>query len=317
MGVAAVGDGYVSGHITIPSWIRDENIKGDIEVRAYPVERGGLGYRASAIANPYTDDYVLWIQPGDYKLLFLGRGGMPLVERWYGGGTTYAEGATVTVRSGSGHGALGIDVTMVAAPESTLAGKVTLPGGMAVRDNPTRVQIILPSSGKVVRELAVEADGTYTARHLTPGTYWIRVVTNNPRVFAAWWSASDSGSRTAVTLARDEVRSGVNVLMTKFSSIRGRVIMPAGVALPDGQIQVDVFSSTNSRDVIASATVRANTGFYIDGLRAGTYRIRFSSTTVPIKTQWWTTGTTHATGGNITLAPSEQRNWINVTLSKK
>ncbi|WP_414781273.1 hypothetical protein, partial [Escherichia coli] len=67
----------------------------------------------------------------------------------------------MTVRSGSGHGALGIDVTMVAAPESTLAGKVTLPGGMAVRDNPTRVQIILPSSGKVVRELAVEADGTY------------------------------------------------------------------------------------------------------------------------------------------------------------
>ena len=314
---AAPAKGIITGHISVPSSLRKEYPAGYIEIRAYPVERGGAGYRTSTTSIPNIFDYRLDLAPGDYKLLFLARGGLPVVDQWWGGGSTYAEGATVTAVSGSGHVTAGIDITMAASPLATAGGKVTLPGEMSLANNPTRAQIIIPSSGKVIREEVVQADGKWTAPYLTPGSYWVRFVTNNPRVFAAWWSGSDSGSRTAVTLAPQEVRSDLNVVMTKYSSIRGRVIMPAGVTLPAGQIKVDVFSSTNSRDVVASAIVQANTGFYIDGLRAGTYRVRFSSTTVPIKTQWWSTGTSHATGGDLTLAASEQRNWVNVTLAKK
>lgn len=286
----------ISGTVAIPTWV--DRSSGSIRVDVY---------RAGSTDRLYTDATVNMtnltysvgsLPPGSYKLRFVPNG-LLVASQWWKGKSSLAEATPIVLSSGQT--LTGIDPTLAEGPYSGISGKVTLPAGTSFADGEVRAQFLSADTGSVVREVTVNSDGTYNARPLDPGRYRVKFVAEGVRVFSAVWARSTGSSETVINLGANQKYPGVDITLVGFASITGRVRLPDGVSYRDGQVIVDVYA-TYYNNVVATAVVSPGGTYVIDGLRAGTYYVKFSSPNLPVKTEWWDTRPDFYTATPVKLA---------------
>jgi hypothetical protein len=290
---ALVAPASISGTVTIPSWV--DRSSGSLTVDVLRVGSPDSLYARTTVSMASLTYSVGGLAPGSYKVRF-GATGLPVQTQWWKNAKGPTDATAVVVGVGQ---KVTVNPTLAEGPYSAISGKVTLPTGTSFSDGTVTAQIVSVSSGAVVREEKVNADGTYIARLLDPGVYRVKIVASGLRVFPKWWTKS-YGEYTDITLGVNQKYPGVDVTLVAFSAISGRVRLPEGVSYRDGYVVVDVYSKYNQ--VVASTIVTPGGTYVVDGLRADTgYYVRFSSPNLPVRAEYYDNATSVITAKKLDL----------------
>ncbi len=222
----AADTGTISGVIGVPAGFSPE----DVRVRAHPE---GLGSYSDVEGYPRADgSYTLTAPAGRYKLEFDfmdGRGDL-LRDEWYSNAATEAEGAWVTIGTGSSQR---IDASLEAATDlGTIRGTVTWPNGTPAAD--AMVRLYHPNefgswNSMYLQEVA--SDGSFSFR-MRPGTYVVGFDSFGGYLAGEYWrDQTDFDAAEQITLAASGTVTTNAQLACVGSCATATVAAPDGVAV--------------------------------------------------------------------------------------
>ena len=150
-------------------------------------------------------------------------------------------------------------------------------------------------------DIEVQTDGTFQARGIKDGTFYLRTRTRNSYV-DEWWDGSGSdfscSAAQAVVVQNGDDHTDVNFYLDQGSTISGHVYERDGKTPIDAQgreLRVQVFQGdpcSSPTWVMSAATFDADGGYQTAALPDGTYYLRFkesgSDTSDDIhQREWW------------------------------
>ncbi len=150
-------------------------------------------------------------------------------------------------------------------------------------------------------DIEVETDGTFQARGIEDGTFYLRTRTGNSYV-DEWWNGSGSdffcSAAQAVVIQNGDDHKNINFYLDQGSTISGHVYERDGKTPIDAQgrqLRVQVFQGDPCSSpiwVMSAATFDADGGYQTAALPDGTYYLRFkesgSDTSDDIhQREWW------------------------------
>lgn len=297
---ADLSDASISGKVTAPAGVNLSDV--GISVRgaddfSYPA------WGQVAEDGSYT---VSGLPAGSYKVQFEGSAA-GAISQWYPGAPTFESATPVTLASGQS--LTGVDASLVKG--ASISGRVTVPAGI----DPSSVGVWITSTSYGPDWYSaygqVGQDGSYTVRGAPAGSYKIQFSGGNSGVITQWHSgASSSETATPVTLTAGQDLTGINATLVMGASISGKATVPAGV--DPGSLQADVTSANGSYS--GSTQLGADGSYKVNGLPAGSYKVRFSGYNSAILQQWYAGASSEATATPVMLAAGEDRTGIDATL---
>ena len=281
-----VKGGSISGTVTLPAGASDSVT--DVLVRA-SID----GSWFSSYVHPGADgNYTInGLPAGRYVVSFTPTSQSDLVaEQWQD--AVVDEPATyVTVALGQAVG----DIDAALETGGTISGTVTVPDGFALGS--VFVQV-LSAGGISVGQSTMAADGSYVVRGLAPGSY-IVLFSATGLIPVYWPDAGASSGATPVVVEGTQTREDIDATLVEGATIHGTVTAPAGV----DRSLISVQATPHGAAVgYRWESVAADGTYAITGLPAGTYVLRFSSSTENVVDEYWNDKPTYATADTITVA---------------
>ncbi|WP_230118948.1 carboxypeptidase regulatory-like domain-containing protein [Arthrobacter sp. Bi83] len=294
---ADLSDASISGKVTAPAGVVLTSV-------GVSVSSTGLdwysGYGQVAADGSYT---VSGLPAGSYKVQFGGDSGA--MGQWYSGATSFQSATPVTLTAGQS--LPGINATLVKG--ASISGRVTVPAGI----DPSSVGVSVSSTGAdwYSGYGQVGQDGSYTVRGIPAGSYKIQFSGNNSGVITQWHSgASSSETATPVALTAGQDLSGINATLVMGASISGKVTVPAGAEA--GSLQADVTSASGG--YAGSSQINDDGTYKVNGLPAGSYKVRFSGYNSGTLQQWYAGASSEAAATPVTLVAGQDRTGIDAAL---
>jgi hypothetical protein len=295
---ADLSDASISGKVTAPAGVDVTSVSIAVHTSdAYSY----TGWGQVTDDGSYT---VTGLPAGSYKVQFTGNNSGGL-NQWYSGATSF-ESATPVILT-AGQSLTGIDAALVKG--ASISGLVTAPAGIDL--NSLGVSVSSTGADMSYGYGQVGQDGSYTVRGLPAGSYKIQFSGGNSGVITQWHSgASSFETATPVTLTAGQDLAGINATLVKGASISGKVTVPAGVE--PGSLQADVTSANGS--YAGSSQIHDDGTYKVNGLPAGSYKVRFSGYNSGTLQQWYAGASSEATATPVTLAAGQDRTGIDATL---
>jgi protocatechuate 3,4-dioxygenase beta subunit len=264
--------------------------------------------------------YVLRHVPtGRYRIKFVMNDSAldNIVSRWFspmGPGDTFANAAVISVTGDQT--VTGIDQTLETA--GSIAGKVASPTGAGVGGV---VVYAFAGDYEAISTATTDASGNYRLRGLAQGSYKLRFSTDavTSGSYLSQWSQAKSSFESAdvLTIGSAENLVGYNVALVKAAQISGVVKNSANAGVAG--IGVYAMGPQGEWDPVAYAETGANGAYTLRGIPAGTYKIRFdtsSVTSASYDSTWSGAKTTYATAVGVAVTVGQVRTGINVTVPK-
>ncbi len=227
-------------------------------------------------------------------------------DNWYGGATQ--ESATPVTFS-SGQLLKGIDIAVPLG--ATISGKVSLPEGFSFRKVSVQAFDENVRNGGTIQYSFVDTQGNYVIRGLAPGSYEVNFYSDealNPTTYGPGGYTNP----TKVTVAGSESITGIDVALSRASSISGRLTLPPGVST-DG---LKVSARTEDNNVAGRGTVSPGGSFQITDLYEGKYRIRVEAGASGLVDQWYSDGAGTGSATSVDIPLSTDVGGINLTLAQ-
>ena len=249
-------------------------------------DEAGSGYRYSS--DVYTDEQgrydLAQLPPGRYRVRFSAwstpdEGN----EEWWDGAATLEDATDIVLRARQGVD----DIDAELAPGGAIGGRVTAADGTGIEN--IRVYVYRKEGARYVDHHAdsTDAAGRYEVPALPDGTYRIRYIDDRTGAWAPEWSgdAPDLGSAADVVVADGRLVRR-NAVLDPASHLTGSVTGPDGEPMSGVTVKPYVLDAASGRwrpiDLVdQGSTLSVGTdrtgAFDVAGLRAGTYRLGFSS----------------------------------------
>lgn len=267
-----------------------------------------------------TDDtgaFRIWaLPPGEYLVSaqpsrFASRNDAPQVPgdgfapTFYPGTANSADAQRVVVSSG--RDTPGVTFALLPAKLAAVRGRVLFPGGVS----PARVNVMVSRveperSGSSFNGVGVEADGTFTAGRLSPGTYRLTATLREPN---GALNASRLRATAEVRVDGADV-DGVVLALRSGATLTGRIVSDDGTPMPGA---VTVSLTPRQRDVFLpgpspSGRVEADGTFRLDGvfgrMLIGAFVSAPAANASGDSAPPANTGTEHAAPGRVLMPPS-------------
>lgn len=263
--------GSIAGRVTFPAGF--DTSAGYTRVRAYT---SSTAYSAEAIVDPDGNYVLRGLRTGSYRIAFESFG-RSLLTRFAGGAYDYADAQRIPATDDVA--VTGIDIVLTDG--ASVSGSVSYPAGWEDRVFPARATLRDVGRAKVIGSVDVQEDGSYRFEVLKPGSYAVTVVPADDALYRGRWGGGWSDDPPTFTVAEDEDRVGIDVALEPSATLSGRVVFPAGMAVPAGaEVRVgdgDVWTSPIAED-----------GSYrIDGLNAGWHTLYVRADTSAVSDRWY------------------------------
>jgi len=266
-----VKGGSISGNIVLPQGVSYH----DVDVALYSSDDSDSGVNGELGAN---GDYRFYgLEPGSYKIQISGYFA-GVLERWYGGATTFEKATPINVLSGKD--VTGINPVPVLG--GSIVGHVSVPAGTDPSDTVVRLYGSDPESWMAGEQ--VNTDGSYVLPRLEAGQYRVQFVAGNSAAADQWYKgATTFAAATPVSVAFGKATPNIDGSLVEGGTIAGKV------SLSDvgGQYPIDILD--NSGAFIKRGYSDATGNYRITGLAAGTYKVGFNraSSSSPAEAQYY------------------------------
>lgn len=237
------------------------------------------------------------LRAGTYRVCFNGYNTDFLTECWNDKATVeLAEDIVVAV----GARVTGKDAVLARA--GRISGTVTNSQGEGIANLYATVQqkVAGTSSWQGINSVSTNGQGIYEVGGLKAGTYRVCFQTYMTAYVSECWNNQATVDRAQdIPVAEGEVVAGTDAVLAKGSRISGTVVDSSGAPLSNVYVSASVKGSSNLADGWwASSTTGADGKYELTGLRAGTYRVCFSSTS---GYQCWPNQSTSEQAGDVVV----------------
>jgi hypothetical protein len=296
--------GSISGKVTVPAGTDITNLR----VSAFSGDSQSTE-SGSVQVNSDGSYQLTGLRAGSYKLQFSGYQSGALTQ-WYRNAATF--GAATPVALAAGQELTDINATLVKG--ATISGKVTAPAGVDLGAVSVRVQPADPIDGFMPSFVQLSAEGTYRAAGLPAGSYTVEFSGYNSGALPQWYKNADSAAAaTPVVVTEGQDFTGVDAMLVKGASISGKVTMPAGM----DPSRAYVYATSESGLGTGEGSPVASDGSYkIGGLKAGSYKVQFSTFGTGALPQWYKNAASAASATSVTVAAGQDVTGIDATLAK-
>ncbi|WP_240752653.1 carboxypeptidase-like regulatory domain-containing protein [Microbacterium hydrothermale] len=298
----------ISGRVTLPATLRGRESR--VSVSATSTSNQWQTVSSTSV-NPDGTYTLTGIPAGSYAVKF-SSWDLPISPEWWDDQTSFTTAKAVVVAAGAAR--TGIDATL--ALSATISGTVSLPASLSSSITSVRVSVTpVDQSWSTVASVSVRPDGTYTVTGLVPGDYKVKFSADNTPVLSEWWKDKpDFASATTITLSAAQNKTGIDAALARSSTISGRVTVPSGVSAT--AISVSAMSPNSEWSSIASTRAAADGSWTLNGLPAGSYKLRFTSSDAPVLDEWWDDATDFVSARTVAIAAGEDRTGITATLTR-
>jgi hypothetical protein len=208
--------------------------------------------------------------------------------RIYHPGSTSVAGAS-PVRIDTGLDAYGTDITLVPLPQASVQGLVLDSTGAPVRGSATLLAGGRPAfPAPPPRAAVIQPDGRFTFPHVPPGDYLVLVAsrqvtvrgttaqaTAHPQALATLTATTVSSEFALHPVFVDDTTVEIAMHTSPPARARGRLVIDGDATLQPGAFVVAAAPAEADRPATASATVRPDGTFDLDGL-LGPVRLRLA-----------------------------------------
>ncbi|WP_162242339.1 carboxypeptidase regulatory-like domain-containing protein [Arthrobacter sp. Leaf337] len=295
----------ISGKVTAPAGTDMTNMR----VAAYTTDAEYNESGSTQVAQDGT--YRLsGLAAGSYKLQFSGYQSGALTQ-WYNNAASFSTANAVDIAAGQD--LTGINATLVKG--ATISGKVTASAGVNLGSVSINVVPTDPQSGFFSSYTRLAPDGSYKVVGLPAGSYKIEFVGSNAGALPQWYNNADSlEAANALTLTTGQDLTGIDAALVKGASISGKVTVPAGI--DPSRTYVSAYSSDSQMTQAGFASVGMDGSYKVAGLKAGSYKLQFSSGSTGAISQWYNNAETFASANAVDVAAAQDVASINVSLVK-
>ncbi|XAS71270.1 carboxypeptidase regulatory-like domain-containing protein [Micrococcaceae bacterium Sec5.1] len=245
---------------------------------------------------------------GSYKVNFGGNDARTLGQ-WYSNAASFETATVLSVTTGQD--LAGINATLVKS--ATVSGKVTAPTGVDLAN--ARVYVYKSDDpGSSVSYSNVGSDGTYKVTGLSAGSYKVNFDGYNTGALEQWHSnATSFDAATVVALSTGQDLAGINATLVKGATISGKVTAPAGVNLTNTRAEL---YKTDSAYSVDSANIGSDGSYRFSGLKAGSYKVKFTGNETGALDQWHSNAASFETATALAVTTGQDLTGINATLVK-
>ena len=261
--------GSISGVVAVPEGV---NVQ-DGYVTVYTTLNKWAGSSEVAADGSYT---VGGLESGSYKVQVRSYGANAS-QRWWDDASDFQSATLVDVQSGQDTPS--INVTL--GNGGSISGTVTVPEGIDMQN----VNIeVYDNSNRWVSYQYPNADGSYTVAGLDTGSYRVKFDVFGADIATQWWDgASNFASATPINVTDGQDTENIDVTLSKGGSISGEVSALEGVN--PWSYYVGVYDSNG--DEVRFVYLNSAGSYRVDGLAAGTYKVKFDSLGAAVASQWW------------------------------
>ncbi len=265
-------------------------------------------YNATSSSTSYTDSAgkytVAGLRAGTYKVVYeLYESGQQPVYYYEYWNNKYLESAATGIALVTGQS---FAANVVLDKRPTITGKVTNASGAAL----SGVVVTARSATGQEFKVTTSSSGVYTVKGLEAGKYTLEFDSPGNHITEWYNNKTSLAASTPVTLTTSQALTGINAALATGATISG-TIRGASNALLTGAV---VTAYTPTGDVAGTATTTSTGKYTINGLPAGSYKVRFSASSyIPI---WWASKTTLATSTAIPVSTAQAVVGKDVVLSK-
>jgi hypothetical protein len=277
--------GTITGHVTAAAG--GANLEGICVAALIP---GGDDALVTSIATSADGTYTLTGVPtGGVHVEFFATGFCPggtasnFVTQWYNNQVSVLSADLVNVSSGGT--TPNINAALLAS--GSISGTVTAAAGGAplsgicVADYAPYVQGVAP---QLITSTATAADGTYTLDGALTGSNDVKFYSSGfcpggtASNFAMQWYSNQGAQMNAdvVTVASATTTPNIDAVLVAGGTMTGKVTAKTGGAALNGMC-VAAFSTDDDPLVVASIGTSPDGTYSLDGIPAGTVRVRFNS----------------------------------------
>ena len=194
----------------------------------------------------------------------------------------------------------GVDARL--ASSATVEGTVTGTDGSALEGICVDADIPNGNGWDGIGGTTTAADGTYTLTGLSPGDVRVhfRDCGSGPHLDQWYDGQSDFDHSTAVVLAPDEVRSGIDAALGAGTSVSGTVTDTDGAPIPN--VSVSVNPTTNGASGWAQTDAAGR--YTTNALPPGGYRVQFQGT-AGFAGEYWNDEPSWNTADILTVSPTD------------
>lgn len=303
--VTLVKGASISGKVTAPSGVDPAHLR----VSAFSTDSQSTD-AGNVQVSPDGSYQLTGLRAGSYKLQFSGYQTDALTQ-WYKNAATFSTATAVAVTAGQV--LTGIDATLVKG--ASINGKVTAPVGVNLSSVSVNVQSTEPIEGFMPPFVQIAADGTYRASGLPAGSYSVGFNGYNSGALPQWYKNADSlASATPVVVTAGQDFSGADATLVKGASISGKVTMPAGIDA--SRAYVNVYKADSDLGTAQGSSVASDGSYTVGGLKAGSYKVQFSTYGTNALPQWYKNAASFASATALTVASEQDVTGIDATLAK-
>ena len=261
--------GSISGVVAVPEGV---NVQ-DGYVTVYTTLNKWAGSSEVAADGSYT---VGGLESGSYKVQVRSYGANAS-QRWWDDASDFQSATLVDVQSGQDTPS--INVTL--GNGGSISGTVTVPEGIDMQN----VNIeVYDNSNRWVSYQYPNVDGSYTVAGLDTGSYRVKFDVFGADIATQWWDgASNFASATPINVTDGQDTENIDVTLSKGGSISGEVSALEGVN--PWSYYVGVYDSNG--DEVRFVYLNSAGSYRVDGLAAGTYKVKFDSLGAAVASQWW------------------------------
>jgi len=203
--------GSVSGRITYAKLAGTAWDMLTVSVYAGELVDGKPKYVTAATANADGTYRVVGLPTGTYRVRFELPYSLDAIVAWYKNVPDFASSIPIKVVAGNATTGIDADLTIL----GTISGKVSLPAGAS--SAPKEVAVCaMTSATKTVRcASSLLGDGSYRIVGLPAGTYRLQFrPSSSSKLAGEWWNNAPTFTKaTPVTVARGQVRTGLNAVL--------------------------------------------------------------------------------------------------------
>ena len=309
---AAVDNAHIKGQVTGTGGAA----LADISVTAYTYDADFdyWAYYDSTYTNATGNYDLAGLEDGTYRVGFEDFDGRGYTDEYWNNAETVEDGTDITLTVDQNRTGVNAQLSRGAV----IAGKVTNGSSAALEDIQVVAYELDPEFGGYdwVDSTYTGSDGTYQLVGLPAGTYRIGFEDFSGVYSPEYWNNKpDVEAADDIVVAAEATVTGKNAVLAVASKITGKVTN-AGATGIDG-VTVTAYEVVDGEEpeYVTSVDTDSAGNFTVDGLNAGTYRLRFQDFGDAYLGEYWNDKPTLATADDIVVAASTTVTGKNATLA--